>query len=241
MIKNLLKIILVFIVGAVAGIFSDQILWPYFIERPLFYQYDLDQIPMHVNETKQIVIQENTALQEAVGKTEKTVLGIKTVVKTGKTTQVIEGSGLIVTSDGLALSLAEVLPEGSSSIVYIDGRQTTFQVLKRDAKNNLVLLKISESNLPSVSFGDFGALRQGQRVFLVGTVFSGQNPKKIVNEGFIKIFDSTAIQTNMEEKKSVQGSPLFDIEARVVGLNLVDKEGKISAIPVSKIKAFAGF
>jgi len=34
---------------------------------------------------------------------------------------------------------------------------------------------------------------------------------------------------------------LFDIEGKVLGLNNVDLEGKVIAIPISKIKSFAGF
>jgi hypothetical protein len=61
MFKNIFKIIIVFLIGAVGGIFSEQILWPYFIERPLFLEYSLEQNPVYITETKEITIQENTA------------------------------------------------------------------------------------------------------------------------------------------------------------------------------------
>jgi len=34
---------------------------------------------------------------------------------------------------------------------------------------------------------------------------------------------------------------LFNIKGELVGLNTVDSEGKISAIPVNKIREFIGF
>ena len=45
MTKNLLIIIGVFLTGIVGGLFAKQILWAYFIERPLFLKYNLEQRP----------------------------------------------------------------------------------------------------------------------------------------------------------------------------------------------------
>ena len=104
--KNILKIVGFFVIGMVGGIFADQIFWPYFIERPLFHEYRLEQSPVYVTERKEVTIQENTALREAIEKVEKTVVGVKTQTKAGK---LLEGSGLIVTSDGLVVTLAELV------------------------------------------------------------------------------------------------------------------------------------
>src|SRR3990172_2201453 len=110
MLKNVSKIIAVFIFGVSGGIFADQILWPYFIERPLFQQYRLEQRPIYVTETKEVLIQENVALKDAAEKTGKAILGIKSKTKTGK---VLEGTGITLSSDGLAVTLAENMPQGA--------------------------------------------------------------------------------------------------------------------------------
>ncbi len=137
--KNILKILAVFILGTVGGIFADQILWPYFIERPLFYQYGLEQSPIYLTEKKETTnyIQENVALREAVEKVAKTVVGVKTETEEG---EVLKGSGLIVTNDGFLVTLADLLPQGSDFAFYIDGDWPAYQVLKRDLKNNLALV-----------------------------------------------------------------------------------------------------
>jgi len=36
------------------------------------------------------------------------------------------------------------------------------------------------------------------------------------------------------------GSPLFNIQGEVLGLNFIDSEGRVSSVPVSKIKSFIG-
>jgi len=236
--KTLLKILGVFILGIFGGIFADQILWPYFIERPLFYQYRLEKNPIYLTERKEITIQENVALKNAIEKVEKTVIGVKTKTKAGKT---LEGSGLIVTSDGLLVTLADLVPQGSNFSFFVDGEIASFQILKRDLKENLVLIKIEKTNLPTVSFFDFEKLKLGERVFLVGVVFEKTGPQKIVNEGIVKSFDEDKIETNISENENLSGSPLFDIEGNVLGLNKINSDGKVISIPVSKIKTFAGF
>jgi len=238
MVKNILKIIGVFILGIGGGIFADQILWPYFIERPLFYQYRLEQSPVYVTERKEITIQENMALKNAIEKVEKTVIGVKTETQAKK---IIEGSGLIITSDGLVVTLAELVPQGSNFSFFVEGQSANFQILKRDLKENLALVKIEKSNLPIVSFANLEKLKLGERVFLVGVIFEKEELSKIVNEGIIKSFSEDFIKTNIFENYLLKGSPLFNIEGEVLGLNTIDKEGKVIAILISKIKTFAGF
>lgn len=234
--KNILKIVGLFFVGIIGGIFADQILWPYFIERPLFYQYGLEQTPIYVTEREEIIVQENTALKKAIEKMEKTVIGVRTEMYSGK---FIEGSGLILTSDGLAVTLSELIPQGSDFNFFVNGEQLAFQVVKR--KNNLALIKLEKTNLPTVRFADLDKLKLGERVFLVADIFENTQPTKIVNEGIVKSFSQDYIKTNIFENYLMAGSPLFNIEGEALGLNTIDLEGKVIAIPISQIKQLAGF
>lgn len=226
----LFKIIGVFILGIFGGIFADQILWPYFVERPLFYQYRLNASPVYI---KEVIVKENDALTNAIENVGKTVVRIKTQIKQGK---YLEGSGLIVTSDGLIVTLADLLPAKTTSTVSFEEKPLSFQVLKRDTANNLVLIEVTDKkNLPTTGFADINKLKLGERVFLVGAV-----PQKRVDEGIISSFDTDFIKTNIAGETGLQGSVLFDIGGNVIGLG-INKDGKISVIPVSKIKEFIGF
>jgi len=240
--KKLLIIIGMFIIGTVGGIFADQILWPYFVERPLFYEYNLEKNPVYVNETNQVYVQENTALVEAVERVEKTVVGVRTKTKYGT---VLQGSGLVVTSDGLMVTLAELVPQGGTFSFFLDGKEASFQVLKRDLQENLALLKLSDSSLTTVGFASLDKLKTGERVFLLGVVFGPeeegiQQMEKSVNEGIIKKFDQSLIETNIIETGSLKGSPLFNIKGEVLGLSVINSKGNVNAVPISKIKAFMG-
>jgi len=236
MTKNLLRVLAIFIVGMVGGIFAEEIFWPYFVERPLFYKYRLEKAPIFVTEKKEIRIQENTALKDAISKVEKTVVFIRSKTKTGKT---LEGSGFILTSDGLIITLAELVPEGSKISLFVEGEIFSPEVLKKDLNKNLALLKIEKKNLSTTGFFNFEKLKLGERVFLIGIFFDNGNIKKFVDEGIIRSFDENKIETNIQGTKEILGTPLFDIEGRILGINYLSKEGKSISIPIIHIRLFA--
>lgn len=139
------------------------------------------------------------------------------------------------------VTLSELVPQGAEANLFWDGQSVSFQILKRDLKNNLALIKIEKANLPTAGFADSNKIKIGERVFLVGQIFEKGVPKKMANEGIIKTFDENFIKTNIFEKYTLSGSPLFDIEGNLLGLNTIDKEGKVVTISVSTIRAFVGF
>jgi S1-C subfamily serine protease len=237
MAKNLLKILAIFVVGMIGGIFAEEIFWPYFVERPLFYQYRLEKNPIYVTKREEIYIQENTALKDAISKVEKTVVFINTKTKTGKT---LEGSGFILTSDGLIITLAELVPERSKISLFVEGEIVSPQVLKRDLEKNLALLKIEKKNLSTTGFFNFEKLKLGERVFLIGAAFENGKVKNFVDEGIVKSFDESKIETNIQPSKEILGTPLFDIEGNFLGMNYITKEGIVTSIPVTHIRSFAG-
>jgi len=234
--KNILRILGFFAVGMTGGIFGQQVLWPYFVERPFFEKYGLSQ-PVYVTEIKEVIIQENVALENAIEKNEKIVVGIKTKTPNG---EILEGSGLIVTSDGLIITLADLVPKGSAFYFFVEQKPVSYQILKRDLENNLALIKLEKTSLPTASFADLDKIKLGQRVFLVGAIFEGSTTQSSVNEGIIKNFDENSINTYIVEKNTLSGSTLFNIEGEVLGINTINPEGIIITIPISIIKTFTG-
>ena len=227
--KKLLFILGIFVIGMVGGIFSNQIFWPYFVEKPLFYQYGLDKGPVYLTETKEIYIQENTALVDAIEKVEKTIVQTQAKTTAGKT---IKGAGFVVTSDGLIITLAEFIPQGASFDFFVDNQSFSYQILKRDLKDNLALIKLSNSSLNTVGFASLDKLKIGERVFLLGP--------ETVNQGIVSSFNQNLIQTNMIESVSSAGSPVFNIQGEILGISSINNQGKVSVIPITKIRSFIG-
>ncbi len=214
-VKTILQAIFILILGAIGAFAFEFFVFPYMIS-------DRNVV---VNQTQQVYIQENTALENAVKNAQKSIVAIQ---KNG----VITGSGLIATSDGSIITLNSLAPASGKINIFYNGEALTYQIIKRDAKNNLALLKVDKNNLPTVAFADFDKLLLGQRVFLAGAGFA--------NEGIIRSFDSNIIKTNISEKSIALGSPLFNISGELAGLNYIDPDGKISAISINTIKSFLG-
>ncbi len=84
--KNLYQILAIFVIGTIGGIFADQILWPYFVERPLFQQYKLEQSPTYLTEKIEttLYVQENTAIRESVQDVLPAIVGVKTKTLSGE-------------------------------------------------------------------------------------------------------------------------------------------------------------
>ena len=224
------------------GIIFQAFILPYLATKDYFKQFGFVKIlterEVNLYPKETVVVRENKALQEAVEKVERSIVGIRAQSKQGK---ILEGSGLILTTEGHIVTLGDLLPKGYDFSFFLEGEKLSFEILEVDKTGNLVKVKIEKTNLSTLPFADMGKMKMGQRVFLVGIIFENGQLKKIVNEGIIKTFDEDLIRTNIFEKSTLTGSPLFDIEGNVLGLNTIDREGKVTAISIKKIREFTGF
>jgi len=238
MIKRIIKIISIFAVGMVGGIFSSQIV----MSRLLDMNYDslLKTVagPIYFTEKKEITVQENTALQDSIDKVKESIIGVRTKTKEGK---IIYGSGFILTQDGLVITLSSLIPKGQDFAFFVGDKAQDYQILKRDSNNNLALIKIGKEGLEPCAFADLDKLKIGQRVFLLGAVFGEKDILEQANQGIVKIFSQDKIETNIFEDNNSAGSALFNIDGELLGLNTINEEGRVVAIPVNTIRNFAGF
>ncbi len=241
MIRKILQIIAILLMGVLGGMIWQAIFLPSLAKNPSFEKFwfirEFKERETIIFPKEEIIIQENVALTEAVEKVKNAVVGVRAISKKGK---IVEGSGLILTSDGLAVTLAELLPRGYNFSLFVNGDKVPFKIIKRDPQKNLVLIQLERQGLTTRGFAKSEELKEGQRVFLMGVIFLNKKPQKIVNEGIIKYFSRGFIRTNIFEKDILKGSPLFNIEGNVLGINTVDLEGKITTIPIAQIQEFAG-
>lgn len=241
MFKRIITFLFFLIVGVFGGLLWQAVLLPYLSQKPEFQKLpfvkEFKERVINIYPREEIVIQENTAFIKAIERVEKSIMGVQAKTLKGK---IVEGSGFVLTSDGLVITLAELLPKGTEFSFWVDGERASFEVLKRDEKENLALVKIKKENLQTSGFADLDKIKIGQRVFLLGAKFINNNPQKIANEGIIKYQTGDLIRTNIFEEKALNGSPLFDIEGNILGINIVDAEGIINTIPISKIRQFSG-
>ena len=244
MIKQISKVAAIFLLGIIGGILGQFFVFSFLIDNRYFLEKlpflkQLKERQVIVNPKEEIFIEENTALTKAIEKVEKTVAGVKSK---SPDNQILEGSGLLVTSDGLLLTLASLVPRGSEFYFYLDNKFVAYQILKRDLEKNLALVKISDektNSFPTIGWADNERTKLGKRIFLVANSF---NPigSKFIEEGIIRSIGEDYFLTNISAKENLQGSPLFDIEGRAIGLNFVEN-GKMITIPIQNIRSFLGF
>ncbi len=217
------------ILGALGALAFEFFVLPYLLAEPYFADFQFVKNfkagKIVINQTQQVYIQENIALENSIKNAQKSIVAIQ---RNG----VVAGSGLIATSDGSVITLASLVPIGSKINVLLNGEALTYQIIKRDLNNNLALLKVEKNNLPTVGFIDFNKVLLGQRVFLTGANFA--------NEGIIRSFDDKVVKTNIFEKSIASGTALFNISGELVGLNYIDQTGQILTISVNTIKSFLG-
>ncbi|MFT3819224.1 MAG: Do family serine endopeptidase [Rubrivivax sp.] len=136
-----------------------------------------------------------------------------------------QGSGFIISSDGLVLTNAHVVREAKQVTVKLsDRREYAAKVLGSDAATDIAVLKIDAKGLPTVALGDARNLQVGDPVLAIGAPFGFEQSatQGIVSaKGRSLPGDSVVpfIQTDAAVNPGNSGGPLFDGSGRVVGIN----------------------
>ncbi|HNP79727.1 MAG TPA: hypothetical protein PKI00_02665 [Candidatus Pacearchaeota archaeon] len=171
---------------------------------------------------ERVYIEENTALINSIKETKKAIFLIKQGEKSFH--------GVVLTSDGLAVTLSSNIAKGSITC-NVDLIDSTCQVIKRDLENNLALIKIDRDKLSTLGFYDL-EVETGKRLYI--------NALTSVNEGIIKSFTEESIKTNIRETEPISGSPVLSLDNKIMGIAEIDKNGFVSVVPISLIREFVG-
>jgi serine protease Do len=136
-----------------------------------------------------------------------------------------EGSGFIVSADGIILTNAHVVDDAQKVTVKLtDRREFEAKVIGSDAKSDVAVLKIDAQNLPVVRLGDPRSLQVGEWVVAIGSPFGLENTVTagIVSAKGRSLPDDTYvpfIQTDVAVNPGNSGGPLFNLRGEVVGIN----------------------
>lgn len=136
-----------------------------------------------------------------------------------------QGSGFIVSGNGLILTNAHVVRDAKDVTVKLtDRREFQAKVLGSDPKTDVAVLKIEASNLPVVPLGDSHNLRVGEWVLAIGSPFGFENSvsagvvsakgRALPDDGFVPF-----IQTDVAVNPGNSGGPLFNSRGEVIGIN----------------------
>jgi serine protease Do len=136
-----------------------------------------------------------------------------------------QGSGFIVSADGLVLTNAHVVRDAKEVTVKLQDRtEHRARVLGTDRATDIAVLKIDAASLPAVVLGDPSQVRVGDYVLAIGAPFGFEQSatQGIVSaKGRALPGDSRVpfIQTDAAVNPGNSGGPLFDGAGRVIGIN----------------------
>ena len=136
-----------------------------------------------------------------------------------------QGSGFIVSSDGIILTNAHVVRDAKEVTVKLtDRREFRAKVLGADPKTDVAVLRIEAKNLPVVTIGKTSDLRVGEWVLAIGSPFGFENTVTagVVSAKGRSLPDDSAvpfIQTDVAVNPGNSGGPLFNARGEVVGIN----------------------
>ncbi|MDH4325573.1 MAG: DegQ family serine endoprotease [Betaproteobacteria bacterium] len=136
-----------------------------------------------------------------------------------------QGSGFILSADGIVLTNAHVVQNTDEVTVKLtDRREFSAKVLGSDAATDIAVLRIDARDLPVVKLGDPKRARVGDWVVAIGSPFGFENS---VTAGIISAKSRSLpgdiyvpfIQTDVAVNPGNSGGPLFNLAGEVVGIN----------------------
>ncbi|OGG01881.1 hypothetical protein A2Z33_01375 [Candidatus Gottesmanbacteria bacterium RBG_16_52_11] len=165
------------------------------------------------------------------------------------------GSGFIIQSDGLIVTNKHVVstPNAKYRVITKDDKSYDVTQVYRDPVNDLAILKISASGLPTVELGDSDRIRVGQLAIAIGTalgefrstvttgVISGMGRGITAGspfEGYAERLDNV-IQTDAAINPGNSGGPLLNSSGQVIGVNTAisaNAENVGFALPINVVK-----
>jgi serine protease DegQ len=136
------------------------------------------------------------------------------------------GSGVIVSSEGYILTNQHVVDGADQiEIALADGRTTTAKVIGVDPETDLAVLKVSLTNLPTITLGRMDQTRVGDVVLAIGNPFGvGQTVTMGIvsalgrNHLGINTFENF-VQTDAAINPGNSGGALVDVNGNLLGIN----------------------
>lgn len=169
--------------------------------------------------------------------------------------EVAAGTGFIVSSNGLIVTNRHVIDISGASytVVTKDNKTYPASIVLKDPNQDIAILKINTTGLPTLSLGDSSTISVGQTAIAIGNAlgqFSNTVSEGIVS-GLARSITATensgqseqlqqVIQTDAAINLGNSGGPLLNLYGQVVGINTAIVQGAQNigfAIPINNAKA----
>jgi len=236
---------LIIIISGASAIAADRYFFPYLSSTDAFSKNKfLKRFATDVtiiNKTEQVFVKEDSTVTKLASQASSSIVNIISYrnndVKTAAKDQLPShqnGTGIIVTSDGLIMTyLSAIIPENASYKVMLgDGATYDAKLHSIDSYSNLAFLKIEASNLPSISFGNSDDFRAGEKVIAIGN--NMENYQNRYASGLLNEYNSTfnisgkalsvpeklegVFEADLGAGNNFVGGPIIDYSGQVIGI-----------------------
>lgn len=168
-----------------------------------------------------------------------------------------EGSGFIISSDGVILTNKHVVidKDATYTVLMLDGSEYSAKVLAKDPVQDIAFLKIEQKGqvktFPKVELGNSDDIKVGEQVVAIGNALGEY--QNTVSSGIVSGLGRTieasggsfyetlrgVIQSDTAINKGNSGGPLLNSKGEVIGINTaIDVSGQniAFAVPINRAK-----
>ena len=168
-----------------------------------------------------------------------------------------QGSGSIVRRDGVILTNHHVIA-GAHTIKVMrditatnaaDAQYEVEGIIFDDRRADLALLKIKDLNFPTVTVGDSDAVKQGEKVVVIGSPLQQRlltnleklNTMNTISEGLVSNKRDNKIQITAQISPGSSGGPVFNAKGEQIGIAqmviILERAQNINfALPINSVK-----
>ena len=149
------------------------------------------------------------------------------------------GTGVLFTSNGYLMTNYHVVAGGLDCSVALDtGKTYEAKYVAGDSANDIAVLKVEATGLPTAEFGDSDDLVVGDEVYAIGNPL-GVELRGTFTNGIVSAINRdvqvdertmTLIQTNAALNSGNSGGPLINQYGQVVGINTIKMSSAYSSI-----------
>lgn len=147
-----------------------------------------------------------------------------------------QGSGVVISSDGLIVTIADLLAPNAVYQLFYGDKILRGAVVARDYNLNLVLIKTDSaySNVADLNEHEYNS---GQEVVLVSKFFDVSKPVVFSQRGTIGYVTERNVVINTIIDKNLYGAGIIDADGELIGLAYL-RNGKVNLIKASSVEKF---
>lgn len=175
-------------------------------------------------------------IKEAFNKAQESLVVVKTY-QGGRLVR--SGSGLMITQDGLILTVYQLVPSGLVYQVVYGDKILPARLYKTNANRNLALLKVEDNNLEAATLAE-EKKEVGATLFVIGKLAPLRVPETFIHKVLVsRQIDSGVVLLEGTYSDELNGAALIDQKGAVSGLVFIDGR-RILALQSHFLKDFLG-